>query len=70
MFIKNPEKLSNVFVCGEKLGKYIYEENKIPVLSILDNVYYFSNTIELNKIFKTMPFHTKWYFMLGGEKFE
>ncbi len=68
MFIHNSKELTKVYKCNKALGKYILKHFKIPVLSIHDKYYVFSETEEFLQALKKIPFIIK--LIYGGVKHE
>ena len=66
MLIKNANRMANTFSCGELLGKWLYEDMYIPVLSIeepkdyvTEVKYIFSNTDLLKEVLNKKPLWIK-----------
>jgi hypothetical protein len=57
MFIKNPESL-DTFKCNNKTARYLLE-NGFPLLSIVDSVYHFSKTPELENFINKINWFQK-----------
>lgn len=56
MYISNIEKIKS-FKCGQIT--YSYLKNKLPLLSMDNEWYYFADTEELKKILNDAPFYIK-----------
>ena len=65
--IVNTDFTENKYKCGHTIAKYLVYKCHLPVLSMDDNSYYFSNTESLKKALKTMPLHLKLLDSLSGK---
>jgi len=54
MYIVNPEKIKGKYKCDDKVARYLVYECKIPILSIVGDDYYFSNTKALKRAIEKM----------------
>lgn len=59
MFIKNIKEISvdRLFSCNKKIANYLIVFHKIPILSIVDDVFYFARTKELETALEKLPFN-------------
>ena len=68
MLIHNDIAFNSIYKCNKKIGNYIIKNFNIPVLSMHDKYYVFSNTEELRLALKKIPFILKLFYGEGGEK--
>jgi len=59
MFVTNPEILSNTVKLNKKVGTFIINYYKIPLLSSFGDYYIFSDTLELRKALNRLPWWVK-----------
>ena len=57
--IINPEILDKVYICKEKVMRYLLYECHIPILGYDDYFYYFTKNDELEARLKKMPLNLK-----------
>lgn len=57
MFIQDASKLKNVFKCKNLTYKYL--SDKLPLLSMNDEWYFYANTEQLKKVLDDMPWYMK-----------
>jgi len=59
MYIVNPDKISDKIKCNRVVAQYFLDRN-VPLLSMVDNNYYFANSELFKEIKSFAPFWIKW----------
>jgi hypothetical protein len=59
MYVINPDKITNKIKCNKMVAQYLLERN-VPLLSKINNDYYFSDSELTKEILSFASFWIKW----------